>query len=665
MYTEKKRGGLRAGLFLLAACLTGSFVLQAAERPSQSGDRSGASANHSKIEKLAHSKDRKSKAANAKRKAQTEAKAPSSKQEAADSAKEITQLKQQLAIQQKQIAELLHAVNQLQAEVTAAPKPAAAAAVAQVSGSTSAASAAQPASNATHTPSAYGQPSSNDEIASLTPILLPESKARSADANLVLALNTPVSLPQAKESTGAGLGPAAAARPAVTGTKSLPVAGQPETEKTFVDSPLQFRIGRAYVTPVGFMDFTSIWANHDAGSGIGTNFAGIPYGNVFQNHLSEFRFSAQNSRVGFRVDAIVKGAHVMGYMESDFLGFSPGNAAVSSNSNSLRSRLYWVDVRKNKWEVLGGQTWSLITPGRTGISPLPGDLFYSQDTDVNYQLGLFWARNPELRFVYHLSSRIAFAVALDSPEQYVGGSAGGGLITFPAALKSTYEDELNIGTNTFSVPNVAPDVIAKLALDPSSKLHFEIGGVERNFKLWNPNTNITYSTAGGGGFANLNFELFKGFRVLTNNFWSDGGGRYIFGQAPDLIVRADGSPSLIHASSTVSGFEYTRENTMFYGYYGGLYIGRNVAIDTNGNPIGYGYTGAPNSQNRVIQEATFGFNRTLWKNASWGALNLLGQYSYVTRNPWYVVTGQPRNASLNMVFVDLHYTLPGSAPAIK
>ena len=28
----------------------------------------------------------------------------------------------------------------------------------------------------------------------------------------------------------------------------------------------------------------------------------------------------QNSRLGFRVDALVKGAHVIGYMEADFLG---------------------------------------------------------------------------------------------------------------------------------------------------------------------------------------------------------------------------------------------------------------------------------------------------------------------------------------------------------
>jgi hypothetical protein len=377
----------------------------------------------------------------------------------------------------------------------------------------------------------------------------------------------------------------------------------------------------------------------------------------------------QNSRVGFRVDAMVKGAHVLGYMESDFLGNNPGNVSVSSNSNTFRSRVYWVDVQKDQWEVLGGQTWSLITPGRTGISPLPGNLFYSQDIDVNYQLGLVWGRIPELRFVYHPSDKVAFAVALDHQEQYVGGSAGGGSPTFPTALTATYPGgELNNGATTLAVPNVFPDVIAKLAFDPSSKFHFEIGGVERAFRVWNPNNNNHYSAVGGGGFANLNFEIAPGFRLITNNFWSDGGGRYIFGQAPDLVARSDGSISLIHASSTVSGFEWTHHNTLLYGYYGGLYVGKNVIIDTTGKklaPVGYGYTGSPAGQNRAVQEITFGFAQTFWKDPKYGALTFMGQYSYLVRNPWYFASGSPEDAHLNMLFFNLRYTLPGSAPAMK
>src|SRR5205814_6145839 len=129
----------------------------------------------------------------------------------------------------------------------------------------------------------------------------------------------------------------------------------------------------------------------------------------------------------------------------------------------------------------------------------------------------------------------------------------------------------------------------------------------------------------------LNVELVKGLRLVTNNFASDGGGRYIFGQAPDLIAHADGSLSLIHADSTVSGFELTHKNTLLYTYYGGLYVYRNTAFDANGTSlIGYGYSGAPSGQNRSVQEATFGFTQTFWKNAKYGALSLMGQYSYLT-----------------------------------
>jgi hypothetical protein len=440
-------------------------------------------------------------------------------------------------------------------------------------------------------------------------------------------------------------------------------------------SPLQLKIGSAYITPVGFMDFTGVFRSHDGGSGIGTNFAGIPYGNTFNTHLNEFRWSMQNSRVGFRVDAMVKGAHVIGYMESDFLGNNPGNVAVSSNSNTFRSRLYWVDVQRGKVELLGGQTWSLITPGRAGISPLPGNLFFSQDIDVNYQAGLVWGRIPELRLVIHPTNKVAFAVALDSPEQYAGGSAGGPTITLPAALTAlgasgATSGQLNFGSTTLNVPNVAPDFIGKIAVDPSSRFHFEFGGLVREFKVWNSSpapAGTSFTKTGAGGFVNLNAEVFKGFRVLTNNYWADGGGRYIFGQVPDLIVRADNTLSPIKAASTVSGIEFTHKNFFLYAYYGGIYVYQNLALDApTGTPpvsaiIGYGVPKS-SAQNRLIQEETLGINQTLWKDAKYGALNLMGQYSYLNRNPWATVN--PSDAHINMVFLNLRYTLPGSAPTL-
>jgi hypothetical protein len=455
--------------------------------------------------------------------------------------------------------------------------------------------------------------------------------------------------------------------PAVTAPLALPLPARVggAQENAMQESPLQLHIGSASITPVGFMDFTAVFRSTNPGSGIGTNFGSIPYNTGVNGNISEFRFSAQNSRIGLRVDAKAHGANVLGYLESDFLGFVPTNAAVTSNSDSLRLRLYWVDVRKDKVELFGGQSWSMLTPNRKGLSALPSDLFYSQVIDVNYQNGLVWSRNPQFRFILHPTEKIAMGLSLENSEQYIGGSGGGGLVTLPAAFATPYAKQLNDGTTTLSVPDAHPDVIAKIAFDPNNKLHFEVAGLFRTFRVYNPVDANHYTSHGFGGSANVNFEIAKGVRVVSNNYWSDGGGRWIFGLAPDLIVRPDGSLSPIHSGSTVDGIEVQAKNTQFYGYYGGTFIRPNTAVDATGKLIGYGYSGSPNSQNRSIHEPTFGITQTFWKDPRYGALQLMLQYSYVLRYPWFVAANSPRDAHASMVFLNLRYLLPGSAPRIE
>jgi hypothetical protein len=437
-------------------------------------------------------------------------------------------------------------------------------------------------------------------------------------------------------------------------------------------APLQFRIGSAYITPIGFMDFTGVFRTKDVGSGIGTGFAGIPYNYAYGNKLSETRLSMQNSRVGFRVDAPVEGAHVIGYMEADFLGNNAGNVAVSTNSNTLRSRLYWVDVRKGALELLAGQSWSLITPGRSGISPLPSDVFFTQDIDVNYQPGLVWARNPELRLTYHPSKTFAMAIALDNPEQYIGGTNGSTAITLPAGFLSTLAGtQLDNGTTTLGVPNLVPDVIVKVAADPSSQVHVELGGIERQFKVWDPNPTVdtTFSATGLGGFFNFGLEPVRGLRLLSNNFYGSGAGRYIYGQAPDLIVNVDGSITPVTTWSTVDGFELALGRTSLYGYYSYLKVDQTESDSTAGvactsaaTCVGYGYPGASSGQNKWIQEGTLGFIETFWKNPKVGALSLMGQYSYLARAPWSLPVNGSADAHTSMVFLNLRYSLPGESP---
>jgi hypothetical protein len=521
-----------------------------------------------------------------------------------DTSQEVNQLKVQLADQQRQIEELRAALQKLVADrQQAAPD-----------------GSVQPAS--VQTPSG---PPQLGQVASTTPIV-PVAPATKA----------PLVLP-------------------------MPAVAPPQT-MAMPESPLQIHIGEATITPVGFMDFTGVFRTTNPGSGIGTNFGSIPYNTGVTGNIGEFRLSAQNSRVGLRVDANVHGASVLGYMESDFLGANPANVAVTSNSNSLRLRLYWVDVRKDKVELFAGQSWSMLTPNRRGLSALPADLFYSQNIDVNYQNGLVWSRQPQFRFIVHPGDKVAMGLSLENPEQYIGGSGGGGVVVLPAALATPYASQLNNGNTTLTAPNAHPDIIAKLAVDPSSRAHMEIAGLFRTFRVYDP-LNTTHNTANGfGGSANVNFEIAHGFRVLSNNYWSDGGGRYIFGLAPDLVVRPDGSLSALHAASTLDGAELQVKKTLFYGYFGATLIGQNAVLDATGKYVGYGYPGSSNSQNKHIYEPTFGLTQTFWRDPKYGALQLMLQYSYLTRNPWVVATGAPADAHASMVFINLRYLLPGSAP---
>jgi hypothetical protein len=472
----------------------------------------------------------------------------------------------------------------------------------------------------------------------------------------------------------ASLTPMVPAAPASPDLNTLPAIPANSNQGADGDapSPLSLKIGNSYITPVGFLDFTTVNRTTIGGNGIGSNFGNIPYNNNAAGNggLSEFRLSAQNSRIGARFDTSFHGAHVIGYWESDFLGNNAGSVAVTSNADTFRLRLYWVDITKDHWELLAGQSWSLMTPGRTGISPLPSNIFYSQDTDVNYQAGLTWTRQPGIRVAYHAGSQFTVAFAAENAEQYVGGSGGAGIVVAPSALSGTAFSQFNNAGTTLGTANVTPDFIAKIAWDPSSRFHGEVVGLESNFKDYNPATITHYTKSGGGVSLNMNAEIFKGFRLIESSFWSDGGGRYIFGEAPDLVVKANGDIGLLHSGSGIVGFEDTfgakEHPMMIYGYYGGIFIGRYTVVDANGKSlVGYGYTGSANSQNKAIQEGTLGFRKTFWKDPKFGAVDWMGQFSYLTRDPWYVATGAPKNAHQFQIYFNLRYTLPGDAPKIK
>jgi hypothetical protein len=313
---------------------------------------------------------------------------------------------------------------------------------------------------------------------------------------------------------------------------------------------------------------------------------------------------------------------------------------------------------------------------------MPSDLFYSQDMDTNYQLGLTWARQAAVRFIVHPTDWWSLGVSFENPEQFVGGA-----IVLPSSSFASQFDTGSGNTSSAaavantSVPNLFPDVIVKTAFDGHAgerHMHIEAAGLIREFKDFNSlSSPVSKSTiVGAGGSVNVNLELFKNFHVIANTFYSYGGGRYIFGLGPDVIVKPNGTLSGIHSGSGTGGFEWqATPSAMFYFYYGGAYFQRNYGyLPSSATPapscdgvsgftcVGFGFPGGSLSANRAIQEGTFGYIPTLWSSPNYGKLQLITQYSYLVRSPWSIPVGatgpDPKNAHASMVYVDVRYTLP-------
>ena len=419
------------------------------------------------------------------------------------------------------------------------------------------------------------------------------------------------------------------------------------------------QLGPAKIRLIGYPALTSVWRSNNNGGNVATNFNNVLYDNTVLGTTSEFRLSPQNTRLALRVDADLKSSQVAGYFEMDFVGAPVGGNLVTQSGYPLRIRQAWLDWRKGKWEMAGGQLWSLMTPNKEGILPWPGDIAAPQVIDLNFVAGFVVGRYPQFRLVYRPSEKMAFGFSVENPEQQVSNT-----VVFPSALNGTLSTQYNNGGSGLNVPNMTPDFVLKGSFDNKvlggRAIHFDIGTVLRTFRSWDGTSASGKSYAFGWGVgANFNVEVAKGVRLVLDGFTGDGAGRYIGGLAPDVIVRADGSISPIHSYSWVSGFEFApNKATGLYFYYSGLYAQKNAALNNDGTCcVGFGFPGASNAADRLIEEATGGYSRVLWKYEHVGSMQWGLQYAYVWVNPWAAGTG-PKSANANMVFSQLRFNLP-------
>jgi len=462
------------------------------------------------------------------------------------------------------------------------------------------------------------------------------------------------------------------------------------------ESPLSFRIGGADFTPGGFVDFENVFRTTNTGNAAATSYGAIPFSNnaTGVGHLTEFRSTGQYSRFSMKVTDKFGANNVTGFIEADFNGNDANTVFQTTNPHTFRVRLYWLDLKRGKWEFLGGQAWGLLTPNRVGLSPNPSDLALTLGEDANVHVGVNHSRAGTFRAIWHPNDHVAWGVGIENSQQFIGNE-----VTFPRSFALPLGKQFDDGA-TPGAPNVAPDINTKIAYDtnPGGKhFHFEVGATTTVVKTTViptvPTATFTsHSKLGGGIQGALNVELLKGFRLLANGMYGNGVGRYMIALGPTAVVRpitesggptctsttnpgpppiivvtgnCGAQPSLVHAANGTVGFELqATPKTVFGAYYGGAYFQRNAFPDLTGGTaqplIGFGGIGqalAPN-QNRAIQEGTFDWTQTFWKNPQHGAVLLVAQESYVTRAPWFVAAGAPKNAHLFMSYLSLRYVLP-------
>jgi len=270
------------------------------------------------------------------------------------------------------------------------------------------------------------------------------------------------------------------------------------------------------LAPGGYVAGETVWRSKATGGDIPTAFNALPYEGADAYSLSEFFGSARQSRVTLMAEGKTSWGALRGYYEADWLGTGISSNNNQSNSYVLRQRVIWGQAETNNhWAFTGGQLWSLATEDKKGISNLSGDIMTPQTIDPNYVAGFVWTRQYGFRVTKTLN-HAAFGVAFENPQLLytaslagntpyaVIGSAGNNGGNYNAAISActpsttivnyTNQKETDSAGNTINVAvpvyktvngcanianisfNDAPDVIAKIALDPGWG-HYEVIGI--------------------------------------------------------------------------------------------------------------------------------------------------------------------------------------------
>jgi hypothetical protein len=485
-----------------------------------------------------------------------------------------------------------------------------------------------------------------------------------------------------------------------------------ETQKNIqssLESPLAIHYKGVAITPVGFLAAETIWRQHALGSDVNTPFNSITFPGAAQSHMSEFFGSGRQSRIGLLGEGKLSTAKVSGYYEADFLSAGITSNSNQSNSYSLRQRQLWAQASlDNGWSFTGGQMWSLVTETKKGVDNRSEAL--PMTIDPAYTTGFSWARQYGFRIAKNISNKAWLAFAVENPQATLGGH--GSATNFVLGEQGTSGGLYN-PTSNYSF-NATPDFVFKAAFEPGWG-HYEIFGLVTDFRdriyplgaAAKPSATGAFNNSelAGGIGANLRGTIHQHFDVGLHFLGGNGIGRYGSAGLTDAIARPDGVLVPLRNYQALGTVEWHSTRLDVYANVGGEYESRDSFINSAKKGVGYGSplfnnsgcgtetapaatttsvatptggtatvpvpgaAGTPltngfnpgglancNGDTRNIIQGTIGFWYRFYSGPK-GRVQWGPQYSYIVRNTWRGVGGDP-DATENMLFTSFRYYLP-------
>ena len=429
------------------------------------------------------------------------------------------------------------------------------------------------------------------------------------------------------------------------------------------------RIGALDLTVGGFVEVAGIVRSRNEAADTGASGATeIPLPQNAKYHESESQISARSSRLAFLAqDQIGASGILAAYVETDFFGSSDTSNGVQTNSYQPRLRHAFGAYENYDLglQVLGGQTWSLITPNTKGVFP-PNELV-TATIDLSLTAGYLYNRQAQIRVAKDLGHGLWLAASVENAATvyYVGPNGATGLnqtVTTSSPGSGGFDSQVNYSDN------IAPDFILKAALD-SPYGHYELFGVAREFttRVSTAGNGTSRTVAAGGGGGDFYVSLGSHLTAQGSLLVGSGVGRYAAAAFPDATVGPDGEPAPLREVAALVGLVgRPSSRTSVYTYVGTESVARR-SFEQDGKAYGYGNPLYVNSgcwteaspaactgnTSRVLEATTGGW----WRLLKSGPGNLQAglQYSF-TRRSLFDAVGGGGSVNENAVYIALRYS---------